>query len=155
MELQEIFNKAHKHFAGMAGPSMDSMIDDCGGTQCAYRGVDEHGNENKCIVGAFIPDELYNERLEGDSLDQESICEFEIGYHSTRVTEVLAKAFGQDFLSDDQYLLLAKLQRTHDKNAMDWHNYEKKNDVLWYDFIKPAILSCAHDFKLETGDNHA
>ena len=150
MELQEIFNKAHKHFAGMTEPSMGNE-ESTVGQQCAYRGA----FGNKCVVGAFIPDELYNERLEGDSLDQESICEFEIGYHSTRVTEVLAKAFGQDFLSDDQYLLLAKLQRTHDKNAMDWHNYEKKNDVLWYDFIKPAILSCAHDFKLETGDNHA
>ena len=146
MELQEIFNKAHKHFAGMTEPSMGNE-ESTVGQQCAYRGA----FGNKCVVGAFIPDELYNERLEGDALDQESICEFEIGYHSTRVTEVLAKAFGQDFLSDDQYLLLAKLQSTHDKNAMDWHTYESEN-ISWYEFIKPAILSCASDFDLEIGE---
>jgi len=144
MKLQDIFNKAHKHFADMAGPSMDSMIDDCGGTQCAYRGVDEHGNKNKCIVGAFIPNELYDESLEGDALEEAS-------YYDSRVTEVLSKAFGQDKLTDEQYLLLAKLQSTHDKNAMDWRTYESE-DISWYEFIKPAILSCASDFNLEVGE---
>jgi len=151
MELQEIFNKAHKHFADMAGPSMDSMIDNCGGTQCAYRGVDEHGNETKCVVGLFIPDALYKESLEGDSLDSQLDGVFAPEtYHSTRVTEVLAKAFGQDLLSKDQYVLLANLQSTHDKNAMDWRTYESE-DISWYEFIKPAILSCASDFDLEIG----
>ena len=149
MELQEIFNKAHKHFAGMIGPSMGNEESD--DTQCAYRGT----NGNKCVVGAFIPDELYNDSLEGDALDPYTLgVTKRETYHSTRVTEVLAKAFGQDFLSIDQYVLLANLQSTHDKNAMDWRNYESE-DISWYDFIKPAILSCAHDFKLETGDNHA
>lgn len=151
MELQEIFNKAHKHLAGMAGPSMDNMNDDCGGTQCVYRGVDQNGNYTKCVVGAFIPDELYDEELEGDALDQESICNYEHGYHDTRVTEVLSKAFGQDKLTDDQYLLLAKLQSTHDRNADDWRFYER-GSISWYEFIKPALLSCANDFKLETGE---
>lgn len=145
MELQEIFNKAHKHFAGMSEPSMGD--EDCDGTQCAYRGA----NNNKCVVGAFIPDELYDESLEGDALEEASVSEFEIGYYDTRVTEVLSKAFGQDKLTDDQYLLLAKLQSTHDRNASDWRNYEQEN-ISWYEFIKPALLSCAHDFELETGE---
>ena len=76
----------------------------------------------------------------------------EFGYNDNRVTEILAKAFGQKTLTNEQYILLANLQSAHDRNAMDWQNYEKKNDVLWYDFIKPAILSCAHDFKLEIGE---
>ncbi len=151
MELQNIFNKAHKHFANMGEPSMDSMIDDCGGTQCVYRGVDRDGNDNKCVVGAFIPDELYDESLEGDALEEASISEFEIGYYDTRVTEVLSKAFGQDKLTDDQYLLLAKLQSTHDRNASDWRNHESEN-ISWYEFIKPALLSCASDFDLEIGE---
>jgi len=153
MELQDIFNKAHKHFAGMAGPSMDSMINDCGGAQCAYRGVDEHGNENKCIVGAFIPDELYDESLEGDALEIEHDTNYtlEFGYNDNRVTEILAKAFGQKTLTNEQYILLANLQRTHDKNAMDWRTYESE-DISWYEFIKPAILSCASDFDLEIGE---
>jgi len=148
MELQEIFNKAHKHFAGMSEPSMGDGSDDCDGTQCAYRGA----NGNKCVVGVFIPDALYKESLEGDSLDSHlSGVYAPITYHSTRVTEVLAKAFGQDFLSKDQYILLANLQSTHDKNAMDWHTYESEN-ISWYEFIKPAILSCASDFDLELGE---
>ena len=151
MELQEIFNKAHKHFAGMVEPSMGNEESD--DTQCAYRGADG----NKCVVGAFIPDELYDENLEGDALEIEHDTNYtlEFGYNDNRVTEILAKAFGQKTLTNEQYILLANLQSAHDRNAMDWQNYEKKNDVLWYDFIKPAILSCAHEFKLETGDNHA
>ena len=149
MELQEIFNKAHKHFVGMAEPSMGATdYTEDADTQCAYRGADG----NKCIVGAFIPDSLYDNSLEGDSLDSHlSGVYAPITYHSTRVTEVLAKAFGQDFLSKDQYLLLANLQSTHDKNADDWRTYESEN-ISWYEFIKPAILSCASDFDLEIGE---
>ena len=148
MELQEIFNKAHKHFANMTEPSMGDGSNDCDGTQCAYRGA----NGNKCIVGVFIPDELYDESLEGDSLDPDrnGVVKRET-YHSTRVTEVLAKTFGQDFLSIDQYVLLANLQSTHDRNADDWRTYESE-DISWYEFIKPAILSCASDFDLEIGE---
>ena len=148
MKLQEIFNKAHKHFAGMSEPSMAGGSDDYDDTQCAYRGA----NGNKCVVGVFIPDALYKESLEGDSLDShlDGVFAPEI-YHSTRVTKVLAKTFGQDFLSKDQYVLLAKLQRTHDRNADDWREYESE-DISWYEFIKPAILSCASDFNLEVGE---
>ena len=148
MELQEIFNKAHKHFAGMSEPSMGDYSGNGDDTQCAYRGA----NGNKCIVGVFIPDELYDESLEGDSLDPDrnGVVKRET-YHSTRVTDVLAKAFGQDFLSIDQYVLLANLQSTHDRNADDWRNYESE-DISWYEFIKPAILSCASDFDLEIGE---
>ena len=148
MKLQDIFNKAHKHFAGMTEPSMGvTDYTEDADTQCAYRGADG----NKCIVGAFIPDELYDESLEGDSLDSQLDGVFAPEtYHSTRVTEVLAKAFGQDLLSKDQYVLLANLQSTHDKNAMDWRTYESE-DISWYEFIKPAILSCASDFDLEIG----
>tara|TARA_R110001599_G_C12039872_1_gene641022 strand:+ start:98 stop:553 length:456 start_codon:yes stop_codon:yes gene_type:complete len=149
MELQEIFNKAHKHFAGMTEPSMGNE-ESTVGQQCAYRGA----FGNKCVVGAFIPDELYNERLEGDALEIEHDTNYtlEFGYNDNRVTEILAKAFGQKTLTNEQYILLANLQRTHDRNAMDWENYEKKDGVPWYNFIKAGILSCAHDFKLEIGE---
>ena len=65
MELQDIFNKAHKHFASMIEPSMNNEESFGDDTQCAYRGADG----NKCVVGAFIPDELYDENLEGDALE--------------------------------------------------------------------------------------
>ena len=147
MELQDIFNKAHKHFASMTEPSMEAED----GNQCAYRGT----NGNKCVVGAFIPDELYDENLEGDALEIEHDTNYtlEFGYNDNRVTEILAKAFGQKTLTNEQYILLANLQRTHDRNAEDWNDgFQCNSEVSWYDFIKPEILSCAHDFKLEIGE---
>ena len=150
MELQEIFNKAHKHFAGMAGPSMDSMIDDCGGTQCAYRGVDEHGNENKCVVGAFIPDELYDENLEGDAIDPNATGGVD-GYHDTRITAVVAAAFKQKKLTQDQYVLLGTLQKIHDENADDWRT-SKKDDISWYEYNRHEIFLCGERFDLEIGE---
>ena len=143
MELQEIFNKAHKHFAGMTEPSMGGEESDS--AQCAYRGADG----NKCIVGAFIPDELYDESLEGDALDPQQ----HDPYHNTRVTEVLAKAFGQDSLSIEQYGLLANLQSTHDRNADAWRDgFQCNSDTSWYEFIKYEMLDCGEKFNLETGE---
>ena len=146
MELQEIFNKAHKHFAGMTEPSMGGEESDS--AQCAYRGA----FGNKCIVGAFIPDELYDESLEGDALDPQLNGVREPNtYHNTRVTKVLAKAFGQDFLSIDQYGLLANLQSTHDRNADAWRDgFQCNSDTSWYEFIKYEMLDCGEKFNLET-----
>ena len=149
MELQEIFNKAHKHFAGMTEPSMAGVDGDDENPQCAYRGADG----NKCIVGAFIPDELYDESLEGDALDPQLNGVREPNtYHNTRVTDVLAKAFGQDSLSMDQYGLLANLQSTHDRNADAWHEGSDFSDVSWYEFIKYEMINCGEKFNLETGE---
>ena len=135
MELQEIFNKAHKHFAGMTEPSMAGLDGDDENPQCAYRGDDG----NKCIVGAFIPDSLYDGSLEGDSLD------------SSRVTDVLALAFGQKKLTDDQYMLLGSLQKVHDMNADDWRDgFQCNSDVSWYEFIKYEMIDCGEKFNLET-----
>jgi len=147
MELQEIFNKAHKHFADMGEPSMASIDEVTDNVQCAYRGA----NGNKCIVGAFIPDELYEENMEGDSLslNPEHINPLP-KFHNTRITEVLAVAFRQKVLTDDQYILLAKLQKTHDTNAENWR--EERDNMSWYEYIKPEILSCANDFDLEIGE---
>ena len=147
MELQEIFNKAHKHFADMGEPSMASIDEVEDNVQCAYRGA----NGNKCIVGAFIPDELYKANLEGDSLslNPEHINPLP-KFHNTRITEVLAVAFRQKVLTDDQYILLAKLQKAHDTNAEDWR--EERDSMSWYEYIKPEILSCANDFDLEIGE---
>jgi len=150
MELQEIFNKAHKHFADMGEPSMASIDEVEDNLQCAYRGA----NGNKCIVGAFIPDELYKENLEGDSLSLNPEYPHPLPkFHNTRITEVLAVAFRQKVLTDDQYILLAKLQKAHDENAERWR--DDSDGMSWYEYIKPEILSCANDFDLKIGDNHA
>jgi hypothetical protein len=136
MELQEIFNKAHKHFAGMIEPSMADIDGDMGdeNLKCAYRGDDG----NKCIVGAFIPDSLYKGSLEGGSLDE------------SRVQDVLALAFGQKKLTDDQYMLLGSLQKVHDMHANDWR--DGFASVSWYEFIKYEMINCGEKFNLETGE---
>ena len=144
MELQEIFNKAHKHFAGMIGPSMGNEESD--DTQCAYRGT----NGNKCVVGAFIPDELYDENLEGDAIDPKAIGGFD-GYHDTRITDVLAKVFKQKKLTQDQYVLLGTLQKIHDKNADDWRTY-KSDHISWYEYNRQELFVCGEKFDLELGE---
>ena len=149
MELQEIFNKAHKHFAGMTEPSMASVDGDDQNPQCAYRGADG----NKCIVGAFIPDSLYKGSLEGDSLDPmgDSEGSGDFSFHNTRVTDVLALAFRQKRLTNEQYILLGSLQRVHDRNAEDWNDgYALNDEVSWYNFIKSEIIKCGEKFDLET-----
>ena len=142
MELQEIFNKAVKHFAGMAEPSMDGTTS----TQCAYRGT----NGNKCVVGAFIPDELYDENLEGDAIDPNATGGVD-GYHDTRITAVVAAAFKQKKLTQDQYVLLGTLQKIHDENADDWR-ISKKDDISWYEYNRHEIFLCGERFDLELGE---
>ena len=144
MELQDIFNKAVKHFAGMAGPSMDATDDTS--TQCAYRGT----NGNKCVVGAFIPDELYDENLEGDAIDPNAIGGVD-GYHDTRITAVLADAFKQKQLTRDQYVLLGTLQKIHDGNADDWRTY-KSDHISWYEYNRQELYVCGEKFDLELGE---
>ena len=151
MELQEIFNKAHKHFAGMTEPSMAGVDGDDENPQCTYRGTDG----NKCIVGAFIPDSLYDESLEGDSLDPRGDYrrDGDFSFHNTRVTDVLALAFRQKRLTNEQYILLGSLQRVHDRNAEDWNDgYALNDEVSWYDFIKSEIIKCGEKFDLETNE---
>ena len=144
MELQEIFNKAVKHFAGMAGPCMDATDDTS--TQCAYRGT----NGNKCVVGAFIPDELYDENLEGDAIDPNATGGVD-GYHDTRITDVLAKVFKQKKLTQDQYVLLGTLQKIHDGNADDWRTY-KSDHISWYEYNRQELYVCGEKFDLELGE---
>ena len=152
MELQEIFNKAHKHFVGMAEPSMGATdYTEAPNMQCAYRGADG----NKCIVGAFIPDSLYKGSLEGDSLDPRGDYNSsgDFSFHNTRVTDVLALAFRQKRLTNEQYILLGSLQRVHDRNAEDWNDgYALNDEVSWYDFIKSEIIKCGEKFDLETNE---
>ena len=144
MELQDIFNKAVKHFAGMAGPSMDATDDTS--TQCAYRGT----NGNKCVVGAFIPDELYDENLEGDAIDPNAIGGVD-GYHDTRITAVVAAAFKQKQLTRDQYVLLGTLQKIHDGNADEWRTY-KSDHISWYEYNRQELYVCGEKFDLELGE---
>ncbi len=138
MTLQEMFNKAVDHFADMDRPSM-STPSEYGGTDCAYRG--HHGN--RCIVGAFIDDEHYDEGLEG-----KGVLEFATLNRSCRVQPVLnavAASMGVEALNDDQSQLLYKLQLIHDDHS-DGFDIGVDN---WYEVVKPYLIDLADDCDLE------
>lgn len=134
MTLQEMFDKAIAHFADMDRPSM-STPSEYGGSDCAYRG--HHGN--KCIVGAFIDDEHYDEGLEG-----KGVLEFATLNRSCRVQPVLnavAASMGVEALNDDQSQLLYKLQLIHDDHS-DGFDIGEHN---WYEVVEPYLAELADD----------
>jgi hypothetical protein len=60
MEAQEIFDTVATHLFKQGRQSLHAGYD----TMCAYRGADGA----KCAVGVLIPDELYNDMMEGRTI---------------------------------------------------------------------------------------
>jgi len=60
MEAQEIFDKVATHLLKQGRRSTQPES----GEMCAYRGADG----TKCAVGVLIPDELYNDMMEGRTI---------------------------------------------------------------------------------------
>ena len=58
---QEVFDYVIGHLVSQGKQSIQME----GGESCAYRG----DNGAKCAVGVLIPDEVYNDVMEGDSVD--------------------------------------------------------------------------------------
>ena len=56
---QEVFDYVIGHLVRQGGRSVSAS-----GTDCRYRGSDG----SKCAVGVLIPDEVYNDVMEGDSV---------------------------------------------------------------------------------------
>ena len=141
MTLQEMFDKAIAHFADMDRPSMSTP--NCeGGTDCAYRGYEG----NKCIVGAFIDDEHYDQDFESKGVLEYG--GFKYTNKSCGVQPVLnavAASMGVEALNDDQSQLLYKLQLIHDDNSdgfdIAWDN--------WYTIVEPSLIDLADDCGLE------
>ena len=135
MTLQEMFDKAVAHFADMDRPSM-STPSEYGGSDCAYRG--HHGN--KCIVGAFIDDEHYDEGLEG-----KGILEWDSKLMETRtfqpVLNAVAASMGVEALNDEQSQLLYNLQLIHDDNSDGFDI----NDADWYNVVEPYLIELSED----------
>ena len=134
MTLQEMFNKAIAHFADMDRPSM-STPSEYGGTDCAYRGYEG----NKCIVGAFIDDEHYDEDLEGKGVLEYSTFGRFSGVQP--VLNAVAASMGVEALNDDQSQLLYKLQLVHDDHSDGFDI----NDADWYNVVEPYLIDLAND----------
>ncbi len=64
---QEIFDRVADHLAKQGAPAVGEIITDAGGEPaCQYRAP----NGRRCAIGALIPDELYEVRLEGSWASQ-------------------------------------------------------------------------------------
>lgn len=97
MTPQEIFDKVATHLLTQRERAFG--IDG----ECCYRGV----GGTKCAIGALIPDELYDKKLEGCSVLMDKVRQVLEG------AGVLPKNSGHIY-SDGNVLLLNKLQRIHD-----------------------------------------
>lgn len=111
MNMQEIFDRSARHMLAQGQPSLATMRHPQNGMDqrlCAYRG----DGGLKCVVGALIPDALYDRGLEGQSAS------------SFEVQEVLIRAGVLKGVGDmdlDRLSLLQHLQSLHDRNnASTW-----------------------------------
>ena len=139
MKLQEIFNKAITHFAQMEKPSTSTPCGHDKWPDCAYRGYEG----NKCIVGAFIDDEHYENSFEG-----KDIITYEPSYDKCIVQPVLnavVKSMGVEALAFEEIDLLFKLQLIHDDSSNGF-DIGKHN---WYEVVKPYLIVLADNCGLE------
>ena len=137
MTLQEIFDKAVAHFAQMEKPSMSTpkQYGEYGGSDCAYRGHED----NKCIVGAFIDDEHYDEGLEGKGVLEYATINRSCGVQP--VLRAVARSMGVKTLNDEQGQLLYKLQLIHDDHSGGFDI----NEDNWYETVQPYLAELAED----------
>jgi hypothetical protein len=105
MTLQEIFDVASIHLLNQGERSIEKEMLHRYQESCAYRGMDGL----QCAVGALIPDELYDENMEGQNA-QEGIM-------------LPAYGYAYDETPDQSKLdLLDTLQDIHDAYCpSQWH----------------------------------
>lgn len=96
MKAREIFDKVKKHLTSQRGQSSDPD------GACLYRDP----NGLKCAVGAIIPDELYSDKIEGETV--KSIITRAILGKSEPLNVFLRKL-------EPHADLLTALQRVHDR----------------------------------------
>jgi len=129
--LQEIFDRAVNHALQMQEPSIDK-------TGCLYR----YGG-NKCMIGAFISDEDYDERTEGKGIAAAHI-----------VQRAVARTLEQDVLSAEQMNLFTDLQCAHDDVAEDFRDEHEMHETPWYDIIRPKLRKVAGKYRLTLNDKN-
>jgi len=95
---QEIFDKVVEHARGMAKKCSRGAV-------CYYRHPD---NPNyKCFVGALIPDDIYDAKMENKTVGQ--------------LFEKIEHLFNKQIVDGDLLIFLTHLQQLHDyKNTNQW-----------------------------------
>lgn len=111
LNRKEIFAVVEAHLSQMLKQSSRNG-------QCLYR----TGN-NKCAIGALIPDEMYSRMMEGRCVAEllDDFPEFEL---------FLAETYGQNKrLTQADYSFLEKLQRAHD-DEQNWGSNGFSKDAI-------------------------
>ena len=116
--IQETFDTVVKHFKQMKGPALDPVTE-----LCLYRAP--HGN--KCFVGALIPDDKYNSKMEGESPD---------GPHVLPVLNAL----------DYNMQFVSRLQSAHDMGA---RLYGQRDPERWRSDVQRRLESLALAYGIE------
>jgi hypothetical protein len=113
LTYQQIFNRVWRHIIKQGGPAMD-------GNTCAYRAK----NGRKCGIGALIPDDVYEKRIEGMGVnDLEGLFLKKCRLPAT----------------DNDLFFLGEIQDCHDKTC-DYHDF--------IDAFKKEMRRVAKKYKL-------
>ena len=128
IKKQEIFNKLWKHALSMNEPS---MYDD----SCAYRG--ESGG--KCLAGALIPDESYDDIIEGSTADEYPVY--------SRIPDLKGlNKIDRDAIIDS---LIRPAQQAHDNSiAIRSSSATKINTALWKEYMINGLKEIASENSL-------
>lgn len=114
MTRQETFNTVYRHAKkqGCKAQSAD-------GVACWYRGP----NGTKCFAGCLLPDELYDEALEGNGVFCNALahCDGQV------LMQAHMASLGHDLL------LVRALQLIHDKHPIEHWDSEFKNVAMMFE----------------------
>lgn len=97
MKAQEIFDTVATHLMKQKERAFNHSLN-----MCAYRG----SNNTKCAIGCLIPDEMYTQKMEANT-----------------VSELFAKFLNvADHIGGEHLSLCSDLQKIHDDIPWDWKN---------------------------------
>lgn len=132
--LQELFTHAWNHAVVEKNPPCTTGISPITTTTCFYRSVD---HKNACLIGAAIPEELYQEQLEALTADQ--FCD-----HPQFMAVRLFKKIDSE--------TLAELQKCHDDAATQCKLGNKSNiSPFELEMYLRKVTQFLHTFAKEHG----
>jgi hypothetical protein len=110
MNAQEVFNKVAVHLFKQGQRCVNTR------GQCLYRGAKAADSPDRCAIGALIPDDKYDDILEGDTIE---IIFGHAKHESNQDRQcygVVTKLFDDVFPNnkDKRVAFLTRLQCTHD-----------------------------------------
>lgn len=140
MNNQEIFDKVATHLLTQGVPARTETLG------CRYR---TPRGGLKCAIGALIPDEMYDERLESQAVSDAYIPDdgdyeqalFDGTYCQSAHLGVILKTIGIDLEDKRTCNLLDELQCLHDDDEIEPGNHRK----VW----REKLAGIANRFKLD------